>query len=229
MAKRRDHVPFDPRFFEKQDPQERASSAAETFRHIYLTRHWGAADSVSGEGAGRAQTRILEVLLPPLLHALDVEVLLDLPCGDFSWMRHVDLPVRQYIGGDVVPELIEANSRRYAADQRRFVVVDLTRDPLPKADLLFCRDALVHLSFDDIDRALRNIRHSGIPFLLTTTFPECEVNEDVPTGDWRPLNLCKPPFGFPRPRHLFNEGCTEGGGRFRDKSLGLWDVQTLPS
>ena len=48
------------------------------------------------------------------------------------------------------------------------------------------------------------------------------------TGDWRPLNLERPPFNLPAPALLLNEGCTEGGDTFADKSLGLWrDYQWL--
>jgi hypothetical protein len=101
------------------------------------------------------------------------------------------------------------------------------QDPLPEADLLLCRDCLVHLSFADIGRALSNVLRSGLPYLLTTTFPECEVNEDIVTGDWRPLNLELEPFGFPPPSELLNERCSEAGGLFADKSLGLWQLAEL--
>ena len=102
-----------------------------------------------------------------------------------------------------------------------------TRDPLPRADVLLCRDALVHLSFADIRRVLRNVRASGTAYLLTTTFPGHAVNEDIVSGDWRLLNLEHAPFAFPPPRALIVEGCTEGSGRFADKSLALWRVEDL--
>jgi hypothetical protein len=98
----------------------------------------------------------------------------------------------------------------------------------PAADLLLCRDCLVHLSFADIDKALRNIRRSSLAYLLTTTFPAESVNADIVTGDWRPLNLQAAPFNLPTPVELINEGCTEGDGAFADKSLGLWRIRDLP-
>ena len=76
-------------------------------------------------------------------------------------------------------------------------------------------------------RALDNLRAGDVPYLLTTTFPGCEANEDIATGDWRPLNLERPPFSFPPPLALVDEQCSEGGGQFRDKSLGLWRVDDL--
>jgi hypothetical protein len=223
MNRRRERVPFDPYFFEKLG-SEAGPTAEARFRLIYQTNHWAGAESVSGEGSGSRQTRILEEELPRLLERLAARVLLDLPCGDFAWMQHVRLPVARYIGADILPELVRRNQALFGNNERDFVRLDLTTDPLPAADVLLCRDALVHLSLHDAARALENVVRSEIRYLLTTTFPDCEANEDIATGDWRPLNLEAPPFRLPPPIRLINEGCTEGGGAFRDKSLGLWDL-----
>lgn len=229
MSDRRDRVPFDPHHFERLSASGVQYSATEVFERIYQSNHWASADSVSGEGATARQTAELERALPLLLRALDARSLLDLPCGDFSWMRRVALPVEQYIGADIVADLIRRNNERYGDEQRRFVVLDLTSDELPEAEVLLCRDGLVHLSFADIERALQNVQTSQITYLLATTFPATKQNENVVTGDWRPLNLTAAPFHFPPPVTLINERCTEGAGHFSDKSLGLWRVEELPS
>jgi SAM-dependent methyltransferase len=231
VRSRRDAVPFDPRHFEKLTTQGETTSNDAIFRDIYRRNHWSGPESRSGLGAGVDQTAALATALPDLLRRLGAEVLLDLPCGDYGWMRRIELPVARYIGADLLPELIRPLQERFGGGGRSFVVLDLTRDPLPEAHLLLCRDCLVHLSFGDIRRALGNVLRSGIPWLLTTTFPECEVNEEIVTGDWRPLDLERSPFGFPAPFELLNERCTEGGGLFADKSLGLWrtaDLAGLP-
>jgi hypothetical protein len=44
-----------------------------------------------------------------VLHDLGAQSLLDAGCGDFNWMRTVDLPGIKYIGVDVVSDLIERN------------------------------------------------------------------------------------------------------------------------
>jgi hypothetical protein len=227
VSSRRDAVPFDTRYFEKLTARGDTSSSEEIFRDIYRRNHWAGPHSPSGPGASPDQIRVLGIALPGLLRRLGVEVLLDLPCGDYSWMRRIELPVTRYIGADLLPEVIQPLRKTCADARRRFVVLDLTRDPLPKADLLFCRDCLVHLSFADIRLALGNVLRSGISYLMTTTFLQCERNEDIVTGDWRPINLEEEPFGFPPPAELLNENCTEAGGVFADKSLGLWRVADL--
>jgi len=222
-------VPFDPYYFERLARQGMNYSPREAFDYIYRKRHWAGNESVSGEGASQDQTAQLRAALPELLQELETHTLLDLPCGDFSWMRQVTLPVAQYIGADLLPGLIAEHQARYADDRRRFLVLDLTVDALPRADVLLCRDCLVHLSFSDVAPALVSIKRGGVDYLLTTTFPGCDQNEEILTGDWRLLNLERPPFNFPPPLRLMNEGCTESRGAFGDKSLGLWRVGQLPT
>ncbi|MFN0122659.1 MAG: class I SAM-dependent methyltransferase [Blastocatellia bacterium] len=228
MSTRRDNVPFDPYHYEKQAGAGQRLSVQETFRQIYQTAHWNGPASVSGAGADLTQTQLLREALPALLRELEIGALLDAPCGDFGWMQNAPLPVGQYTGADIVPELIAGHQEKYGAPNRNFLVLDLTTDKLPAADMLLCRDCLVHLSLADCRRALVNLKNSGIPWFLTTTFPECETNEDIVTGDWRLLNLQRPPFRFPDPIRTLNEGCTEGNGLFQDKTLALWMTEQIP-
>jgi hypothetical protein len=226
---RRRAVGFDPDYFARQAAQGRPLSPAQTFRHAFETNLWGGAESPSGPGSSLEQTTTLGGLLPDLCRRRGVHRLLDLPCGDGHWMATIPLPGVRYYGADLVPEIVARAAADNPHPDRRFGRLDLTTDPLPSADLLLCRDCLVHLSFADARRALANVRRSDITYLLTTTFPAEPHNVDVVTGDWRPLNLLRPPFGFPEPLELLVEGCTEHRGLFRDKSLGLWRVADLPA
>ena len=152
-----------------------------------------------------------------------MKTLVDAPCGDFGWLSAVDLRVT-YIGADIVEALVRENERRYGGPStgRRFMQLDLTKDPLPQADAVLCRDCLVHLSFENIALAIANIRASGARSLLTTTFLEHDHNADIEDGDWRMLNLERPPFNFPPPIDVLIEDCREGEGAYADKALGLW-------
>jgi hypothetical protein len=177
-------------------------------------------------GSELDQTRVLIEQLPVLMREWRVASLLDIPCGDFFWMRHVDLTGIDYVGADIVEAIVESN-RPHQRAGIRFERLNLIRDPLPKADMVLCRDCLVHLSFADAQRSLRNIGASGARLLLTTTFPDRRTNVDIDTGGWRTLNLELPPFSFPPPLRLLNEQCTEWQGAYADKSLGLWRVPDL--
>jgi hypothetical protein len=198
------------------------------FERIEQTNLWGAATSVSGLGSEAPATAAIREALPALLQRLGARSLLDAPCGDAGWIGRMTLNL-DYTGIDIVPSLIEANRQRVADGELsgRFLVADITRDALPRADVILCRDCLVHLSFDNIVRAVDRFRTSGARFLLATTFPEWDGNLDCEDGDWRALNMEKAPFDWPAPRALINERCEEGGGGWRDKSLGLWRLDEL--
>jgi hypothetical protein len=212
----------------RQDYRLRHMKAGEVFTNIFRQNRWGGFASVSGTGSDLVQTRVLIRELPLLFSDLEVNVVLDIPCGDFHWMKKVDLSGVTYIGADVVGELIERNQELYGRADRRFVCLNLITDRLPCADLVFCRDCLVHLSFRDIQAALKNIRATGARYLLTTTFPgRGTKNQDIISGKWRPLNLEAAPFFLPAPLRLINEECTENGGAFSDKSLGLWRLDNI--
>jgi SAM-dependent methyltransferase len=228
LADRRREVSFDPDYFAHRAEAGRAMAPLDAFRHVLEINLWGDRESISGSGSSLDQTRRLRQDLPELCRQLGIRSILDLPCGDGHWMAKVDLAGIAYTGADFLPELVAANAARAATD-RRFVVLDLTASPLPPADLLLCRDCLVHFSFADVARALANIRRAPITYLLTTTFPAETANLDITTGDWRPVNLERAPFNFPPPAARLTEGCTEAGGRFLDKSLGLWAIQDLPT
>ncbi|MBI5086053.1 MAG: class I SAM-dependent methyltransferase [Acidobacteria bacterium] len=194
------------------------------FTRIRDTNLWGAEESVSGLGSELAATAKLRDELPKLLADLGTKSLLDIPCGDFRWMNHVDMTGIHYVGGDIVEALVEENRAKYA---REFLRLDLCADALPQTDVVFCRDCLVHLSFANIVRAVANLKRSGSMWLLTTHFLECEENVDIEDGDWRMLNFELAPFHWGAPERVLVEGCTESGGGYEDKTLGLWRIEKL--
>lgn len=199
-----------------------AKSVEEIFTETFRNRYWKSRESVSGRGAELNQTAILRAELPALLHRHGIRSLLDLPCGDFNWMQHVDLQSIRYTGGDIVESLVAQNRAKYGNEHRTFLHLDLLTDVLPDADCILVRDCLVHFSFAHIRQALDNLKKSNITYLLTTSFPNTEKNENIQTGHWRTINLQKAPFFFPEPLACLNEGCTEENGAFADKSLCLW-------
>ncbi|MBT8485625.1 MAG: class I SAM-dependent methyltransferase [Phycisphaerales bacterium] len=205
-----------------------STPAEETFRGILDANVWRSDESRSGTGSSLTQTRHVRGQLPALLRRWSIRTMLDIPCGDCHWISHVDLDLTGYVGADVLPELVERNRRKLGeGPQRRFVRLDLTRDELPAADLILCRDCLVHFSYADIHAALTRITASGARYLLSTVFTGSTYNKDIETGDWRQLNLLLPPFALPPPLELINEGCTEGDGKYADKSLALWRIADL--
>ena len=204
-------------------------SPQQIFSRMYEQNSWANADSVSGAGSDLTQTRAIREALVDLVDTLGIETMLDAPCGDYFWMRTLNLKLRRYVGADIVSSLVDANRKKYGSDDVRFENLDVTRDELPRSDLILCRDCLVHLPLEPALDALRNFKKSGSKYLLTTTYPGLlKANKQlIITGNWRPLDLTLPPFSLPPPVRLVNEECTEVDD-FKEKSLGLWALADLP-
>ncbi len=200
---------------------------AHIFSKIYRTNRWADPESVSGAGSSLQVTHVVREELPRILKRLGAASLLDAACGDHLWMSRVHLDNCKYMGCDIVPKLIEENRAKYGERGREFRVLDVTKDRLPRADVVLVRDCFVHLPHRLIWKALRNIGASGSKYLLTTTYPR-QQNSDIFTGRWRPLNLQASPFLFPEPLLRLNEEIDEWGVRFPDRSLALWPVSAIP-
>jgi glycosyltransferase involved in cell wall biosynthesis len=215
--------------FSRRDPRHlKASTSIETvFARILQEYSQAGEESISGPGSSILHTTQIRERLPLLIEDIGVRSLLDAPCGDFHWMRHVKLGLREYIGVDVLSPLVARNQQNFGGPHRRFLKLDLTNDALPTVDLILCRDCLVHFSYEDVFRALRTFKQSGSKYMLATTFVRVASNKEIATGGWRPLNLQLPPFNFPRPLRIIDEKCTENGGQYADKSLGLWRIDDL--
>jgi len=122
-----------------------------------------------------------------------------------------------------------ASNARFARPNISFRQLNVMSDRLPAVDLVLCRDCLPHFTLRDARRALQNIADSGSTFLLTTTFTDRQINHDINTGDFRALNLERPPFALPPPLQVFNEECTLYDRALTDKSMGLWRVDDVTS
>ena len=209
------------------DRLRRGDGDLSVFRRIADENAWGDPTSVSGRGSNLVETTVIRREIPLLLDRLGAQSLLDAPCGDFHWMAETELGAVDYVGVDLVPSVIKDCRERHASPRRSFAVSDLLTDPLPRADVVLCRDCLVHLSYRHIHDAIANLKASGSTYLLTTTFPTHTRNLDIVTGRWRPVNLTLAPFGFPPPLETILEGSTEYK-ETADKSLALWRLADLP-
>jgi len=174
----------------------------DVFTEIYNKRCWGfnwyGEQTVSGSGSTLIYTENLRKELPNLYDKFGFKTVLDAPCGDFNWMKHVvkKYPDMEYIGADIVKNIVKTNNDKYSSEKIKFIELDIVNDPLPKANLMICRDCLFHFSTDYIFKFLDNFLNSDIDYLLTTSFNDIE-NTNIHVGGFFRLNLFAAPFNFP--------------------------------
>ena len=170
------------------------------FSKIFNDRHWGDEESVSGIGSRMEQTESIRQELPRIITQYRVKRLFDAPCGDLNWIKPVLMQTKvDYIGGDIVPEVVEMARRNSPNPDYQFRVFDITQDDFPAADVWLCRDVLFHLSYANIWKALENFCRSNVGMMLVTTHTAGNFeNYDIWTGDFRLVDLFKKPFSLPK-------------------------------
>src|SRR5262245_3121367 len=92
------------------------------FAYIFETNLWGADASRSGLGSSVDATLAVRRVLEQVCVDYESETLLDLPCGDVSWMHLAKLRIREYIGGDIVRGIVEQNRNRAELQQLSYKV-----------------------------------------------------------------------------------------------------------
>jgi hypothetical protein len=204
------------------------SQSQVVFSKIYRLNNWGDSESVSGPGSNLKNTKILRKELPLILKELNIKSLLDIPCGDFFWMKEIVLPLDFYIGADIVDNLVIKNKNLYENDKKKFINLDITKDKLPEADAVFCRDCLPHFSIKLIKASLRSVKLSGVKYFFTSTYLSCKKNENINVGSFRPVNFQIDPFNFPEPLKIINDPCVTEKAILDDKCIGIWKVEDLP-
>jgi hypothetical protein len=175
----------------------------ERFTHVFQENLWGAIETVSGFGSRRDSLSVTEALSALKIGKTKVDFMSmnDIPCGDFNWIEVFlkSAPEVFYKGYDIVSTLIEKNRMSYP--NYRFGILDITSTLPPYADLIFSKDLFNHLTYEDISKAIENMKRSRAKYLLASNnfdFPNQELPANI-GGCSRYLNLCSEPFNFPNP------------------------------
>ena len=196
--------------------------------------------TVCGPGSTISAAKYVLRELPLLVERYDIKSILDMPCGDYNWMRKMKFKSEvTYIGADYNETLIETNKSRYSDVD--FRVINAIVDPIPTVDLVFCRDLFIHFPFEETKTALANIKASGSKYLLTTTFswrsfPPRDIvrNAENKMAPWTRLNLFMEPFNMPPCIDFIVEFNQERDNPnpdqnigFGDKILALWEINSI--
>lgn len=171
---------------------------AALFGEIYAVNGWLGG---SGVGSFPEATAVYRRVLQQAVDAGDVRSVVDAGCGDWQIARLLDWSGVTYLGVDVVPELIERNRAAYGTEGIRFQALDMSKAPLPRADLLVCKDVLQHLPSAWVSAFLAHAAGRYRYLLITNDVvgPGCPpeaLNSDIGLGLWRTLDLARPPFNL---------------------------------
>jgi hypothetical protein len=229
-------------------PERGTEERARYFDAIYKDSLWaaGGAGARSGTGSTLAFTRNAGVALSAALReAVTLPAgggrakggvrLLDVPCGDMTWMPDVVAPFMAgsgsggggdgglaYTGYDISGLIIEENRRRFAARPGfsfdTFDVVEQDIAPRGRFDVIFCRHLMFHLTPAHNMRLLRRFERSGAKYLMATTYLRANENDkDFVLAFGHKVNLFRPPYCMRDPLRMYVDGEA-------DMMLGLWQI-----
>lgn len=173
----------------------------------------GGTESISGGGSSMSSTTAIRYFLPKYVEKYNIESMLDIGCGDWHWMSEIrsEMPDVDYEGWDALEDMIDPMTEQYGNENTRFLVKDIINNEYPKVDMVMARDVLFHLKEEYLQKVLNNIREAGVKYLLATTFPKLEKNEELSPKKYegwgfRPINLDIAPYNL---SETFIEGFQE--------------------
>jgi len=167
------------------------------FEAIYRNGVWGV--DANGRGSSGSATALasqqFSSFLKYLLKSANIKSVVDAGCGDWGF-NYSDWTGIDYKGYDIVAEVIDRN-KRHEKPNVHFFVANIVDYDLPPADLLICKHVLQHLPNADVAKFLAKqipkYRHVVIVNSVDQVTFTAD-NRDIKPGDFRPLDITKPPF-----------------------------------
>lgn len=145
--------------------------------------------------------------LPEIFNKHNIRSMFDAGANDAAWQARTLAHMVEYHAG-------ERNAPIVAVAKKIFpdidiCVHDMTQDPFPKVDLLFVRDAAIHLNNFYKHCLLKNWLNSEIPWLMITQINDCRLNtdQDQTPGQWyaADVNWHLEPWNFPPAREYVED------------------------
>ncbi len=162
-------------------------STKDVMQQVYKNKLWGGADSDFYSGEGSHNSEIIEPYLTAVknfLKSLDNPIAIcDLGCGDFNVGNELFSYSKNYIGVDIVPNLIQRNKELYRSENLSFHCMDIAMDELPKADCVLLRQVLQHLSNHEVEQIVKKLYQYKY-VILTEHLPvgDFTSNKDIISG-----------------------------------------------
>lgn len=163
------------------------------FDDIYKENTWLVG---SGLGSLPGPTKGYRNFVQKFLRDHAITSVVDFGCGDWQFSKFINWDGVDYKGYDIVKPVIERNQKEYAKDNIHFFESPADWTKLPPADLLLVKDVLQHLSNEEVQKFL-DIAKKKYKYMLVTngTNPAERMNEAIQTGEYRPLDIRRAPFG----------------------------------
>ena len=191
------------RVLHSKDLSNANKDLVDRFTQVFEENLWGDSETVSGWGSRKDSTSVTAAIsaLEIAKEKINFMSINDIPCGDFNWIDEYlrNVPEIRYRGFDIVSALIQKNRMLHPGYEFEFL--DITSAPPPRADLILSKDFFNHLTYEDVNKSLANMKKSRSGYLLASNnfdFVNEELHANAGNAS-RHLDLCAEPFNLPVP------------------------------
>ena len=173
------------------------TTTASIFARIYKLNSWGLG---SGHGSLPNVTEGYRKFVQSFMLENEVITVVDFGCGDWQFSRFMDWSKVDYLGLDVVDEVVQKNQRKHGSKNVRFQLTPARFSDVPTGDLLLVKDVLQHLPTNIIHSFMAEVVPRFRFALITNCIePASQRNREIQLGGWRPLDLRADPFRYAAP------------------------------
>lgn len=164
------------------------------FTDVYKRNAW-----IGGSGPG-SKIENAGPFLTYLQNFIDkqkISTIVDIGCGDWELMKNIRIPDHiQYLGLDIVDEVITNNQAKYSKNNVHFKAVDSVEELSSyNGDLLIIKDVLQHWHKDKIFYAIKNIiPNFRYAIIVNSIKLQRSADLDSETEEARLLDLKEAPF-----------------------------------
>ena len=187
------------------------------FMRTYESAEWSGSGIACGSGRGShplfaARTLCHLAYLLPLV--LQVDLLIDFPCGDQQWapLLRERAPGVKYLGVDVMPGLVQRNTERFSAPGRvEFLLGELDAPDVFAAlrarstlwapgdrVAVLSRHVLEHNTEATAQAFFTNLWASNASYFIGTSVPVASNDPARGLGGYSSINFHVPPYNFNR-------------------------------
>jgi SAM-dependent methyltransferase len=175
-----------------------------SFTQIYEKDMWGS----SGPGSDPTTTIGYRAFVQKFIAMNAIASITDIGCGDWQSSRLLNLTDISYVGYDVVPKVVERNTRLYGKKGVDFVIMPEDVRDIPGSDLLVMKDVLQHLSNAEVKKFSDHVFPKFKYCLITNSFGKINTNAteiswmkarqnvDIESGGFRCLDLLREPYNL---------------------------------
>ncbi|AVL94957.1 glycosyltransferase [Moumouvirus australiensis] len=171
------------------------------FENIYNTSCWG---NGSGPGSDPEYNQEYIEVLKKLFDDLEIKSITDIGCGDWQFSKYIDFGNINYLGMDVVPHLIETNTKLFGKENIKFKHLDIINNSnqVENTDLIILKDVVQHWPTKTIIKVLDVLKTKTKYILLTNCCDQKDSLDDIKLGEFRPLSRKMYPLKIFKPTFI---------------------------